>query len=130
MKAHVKIALIVSSLAVSFALIAGSASAETPTLPGPMFPGWLSVPSANDMARAAPGRAASEGVSGTTILFCKVREDGRLEACKVESEVPAGWGFGDASLSLVGKFQMKPQKRDGTPVAGETVKFPIRFVAP
>jgi TonB family protein len=82
------------------------------------------------MAVAAPPRAMRQGISGTTILFCSVDAKGRLVDCLVDREEHPGNGFGEAALSLVGKFRMKPMKPDGTPVSGETVKFPIRFVAP
>lgn len=105
-------------------------TARVATLTGSSFPGWKNVPSARDIARAAPPLAMQRGVSGTTILFCTVDRRGDLVDCQVEKEEHPGNGLGEAALGLVGKFRMKATKADGTSVAGDTVKFPVRFIAP
>lgn len=103
---------------------------RVPTLVAGKFPGWSAKPSGLDMARAAPRDAMMKGLSGTTILFCFVDPKGRLNNCEVEREEHPGNGFGAAALRVASKFRMKPTKPDGTSVSGETVKFPVRFVAP
>jgi TonB family protein len=108
----------------------GEPSTRIPTLLGSAFPGWKRVPNAIDMARAAPPDAMRNGISGTTILFCTVTARGILNDCVVDSEEHPGKGFGEAALSLTPKFQMQPTKPDGSSVSGETVRFPVRFVAP
>ena len=106
------------------------AAADTPTLAGPSFPGWTAKPGPMDMARAAPPAAMNRDISGVTILFCTVGADGRLKDCRIQSETPTGWGFGQASLGLVPLFRMKLTKPDGAPVGGGTVRIPIRFIPP
>jgi protein TonB len=56
-----------------------------------------------------------------------VRADGKLESCNVTSEDPSGLGFGAAALKMASLFQMKPETRDGEPVAGASVTVPIVF---
>ena len=50
-----------------------------------------------------------------------------MEDCKVTSETPTGYGFGAAALKLAGSFKMKPETRDGEPVAGALVTIPMPF---
>jgi protein TonB len=54
---------------------------------------------------------------------------GGLRDCRVTSEDPPGYGFGDAALSMATTFRMTPGRRAGRPVESE-VRFPIRFRYP
>jgi hypothetical protein len=47
-----------------------------------------------------PARARASHVTGTAIVVCGLVPDSRI-ACAVESETPAGYGFGDAALTLL-----------------------------
>lgn len=68
----------------------------------------------------------SRGVSGGAVLVCESNIQGGLENCKVDSETPAGEGFGVAALLLVPSFQMKPAMKDGKPTRS-AVRIPISF---
>jgi len=92
-------------------------------------PEWVSQPGADDIARVYPG-AGGLVSPGSATLSCKVTADGGLAACQVVGEQPAWVGFGTAALRLSGQFRMKPTSRDGRPVAGGTVRIPIRFLGP
>lgn len=106
--------------------------APAPATASPVItqPDWSQLPSARDMARFYPERAARRGIEGLATLSCRVGVAGDLRACAVASETPAGEGFGDAALKMSTRFKMRPMTRDGQAVAGGTVRIPIRFNLP
>jgi protein TonB len=88
-------------------------------------PDWLRKPTGSDIERYYPERALSLEKNGSVRMTCKVRADGKLESCNVTSEDPSGLGFGAAALKMASLFQLKPETRDGDPVAGASVTVPI-----
>jgi len=92
-------------------------------------PDWVRKPSGDDLMAAWPVRALERGLGGKAMLLCEVNVRGGLENCSVESESPAGEGFGAAALLLTPSFQMKPKVRDGQPERG-VVRIPISFADP
>jgi TonB family protein len=90
-------------------------------------PEWVRRPTGNDVARVYPLAAQLRNVSGKAQMACQVHADGTLHDCKVVSEEPAGFGFGDATLRLAKDFQMRPVSApDG--VEGAQVNIPVQFV--
>lgn len=69
-------------------------------------------------------------VSGKALLGCVATEDGKLIDCKVLKESPAGQGFGEAALSVVGYERIKPKTPDGASVEGRAVRTSFEFLAP
>ena len=88
---------------------------------------WLEQPDARDFARLYPDRAEQETVSGRATMECIVAIDGRLN-CRITSEDPLGYGFGDATLNISREFRLAPETSDGQPTAGGRIRRTIRWV--
>lgn len=86
---------------------------------------WLRMPGRADIDRAYPGGAARRGISGSVMLVCRAAPV-TLVVCRVESEEPAGLGFGKAAVSAARWFTILPQ----TGSAPREVKVRIDFVPP
>jgi TonB family protein len=99
-------------------------SAQTPA------PDWRRKPTAENLARVYPAHAVSANIEGEGIIRCEVTAEGTLANCFVVAEGPAEEGFGEAALKLAKYFVMRPQTKDGVPVAGGVITIPIRFRLP
>jgi TonB family protein len=104
-----------------------AAPKSEPAAPSGLQPDWLAEPSFQDRAKAYPPEALKQGVNGRSQISCSVETDGRLTACAVVSETPAGMGFGQASLSLAEHFRMKPEAVRVAAAGGPKVTIPIRW---
>ncbi len=93
--------------------------------PGDANPDWLKRPTASDLATVFPKKAVVAGQSGRATIKCKVTVEGFLEACKVASEDPVGYDFGNAALQLTPQLRMTPKIRGGRPVPGGEVSVPV-----
>jgi len=110
-----------------FAAAVAATAAASQVQPPPYRPDWLRRPSGDDVASVYPMNAQRRGVSGRGEIACLVAADGRVYDCKVLSEEPAGFGFGDAALRLARYFQMRPGYEPGNPDRPH-VNIPIRFI--
>jgi hypothetical protein len=52
-----------------------------------------------------------------------VNGEGRLRGCKVLKELPSGYGFGQAAVTVAAYYRAAPE-------AGAEVTFPVRFSMP
>jgi TonB family protein len=91
-------------------------------------PKWTATPTAADLAGLLPDAAAKAGkLTARVVLGCVVGEGGSLDACQVESEDPAGLGYGEATLRLAKAFKVTTWSADGMPAIGAKVRAPMRY---
>lgn len=94
-------------------------------------PDWRSLPSPGDVGGAYPAKALDEGVSGARVsMDCLVGAGGQVEDCRVLSETPAGYGFGEAARALAPHFRLSVWTEEGLPTMGGRVTIPMRYEAP
>ncbi|MNQ48118.1 Gram-negative bacterial tonB protein [compost metagenome] len=85
-------------------------------------PAWLQAPQPA-FPRAAQ-RAGEE--SGAVRLECQVAVDGRVRACRIAEEAPAGVGFGEQAVKATLKARVRPRLEDGEPTESQ-IAFTIRY---
>lgn len=96
---------------------------------GPMVAvGWLTVPSAAQVAAAYPTNARQAGLSGVVTLFCRLDPHGRLIDCASVGGFPRDSDFVGAALSLAPFFRAPEKLSDGRAIAGAGVLVPIAFL--
>ncbi len=94
--------------------------------PALLDPDWLVWPGPDEIERAYPVAAYRDGVAGAAVLRCRGLRDGRVTDCRVQSETPAGAGFGRAALRLSRVFRFRPLTVDGRS-AEATLRIPVEF---
>ena len=72
-----------------------------------------------------PEPAFRAGRSGEATLECKAGGSGVLERCKVMSEAPTGFHFGDAARIMADRKRIHAA---GSPPSGETILVRVPFV--
>ncbi len=89
-------------------------------------PDWLTTVSPG--AEVFPVEAAKAGLTtGRAILDCVGDGAGKLTACQVVSEEPAGMGFGAAAQTTAAAVSINPWTTTGEPADGAHVVFAIRI---
>lgn len=67
---------------------------------------FVQRPSGSEYGAVYPHGAVNVGMPGHVALDCGVENDGRLQKCKVEREIPEGASFGGAAVSLSRFFRL------------------------
>lgn len=93
------------------------------------LPASRQPPSGTALANAYPERAILDDVAGEATLDCLVQPNGVLEGCRIVRETPAGYGFGEAALTLVPEMRMRPWTVDGAPYA-DRAEVTVPFAVP
>ena len=87
------------------------ALAQDNSAPMMFVPSWEVQPSAAEIIRHYPAHALHQNISGIAVLCCAPNSD-RSVACTVNSEYPAGEGFGDASVQASHGYRLARQSHD------------------
>lgn len=82
-------------------------------------------PSSGQIVNAYPAAAAMRGVAGEVTVICALTRTGETTHCRLLSEEPSGYGFGNASLSVAGLFTFRAAS--GHSPAGRVVTIPIHW---
>lgn len=90
-------------------------------------PSWVTRPTAAQLARLYPDRAAERGVRGAVTMECRVAAQGSVNGCVVLRESPTGYGFGEAALASTRYFRLNPRTIDGQAIEGARVHIPMGF---
>lgn len=92
---------------------------------------WARTPTGDVFAAGYPQAAKDAGVRvGRVMMDCQTGPGGKLEACRVAREEPAGLGFAAAALALSPSFYVRPWTAEGLPAIGGQVRVPIRYQIP
>jgi TonB family protein len=91
--------------------------------PDPM---WLALPTAAEFQAAFP-KTESGANRVRIVLLCDVAAGGALAGCAVESEEPAGQGYGAAALALTPKIRVGLLSAGGVPLVGAKIRVPVRY---
>jgi TonB family protein len=89
-------------------------------------PVWLELPSAAEFQAAFP-KTESGANRVRIVLLCDVAAGGALAGCAVESEEPAGQGYGAAALALTPKIRVGLLSAGGVPLVGAKIRVPVRY---
>ncbi len=79
-----------------------------------------------DMSRFESKAALDSNKNGVAKITCTLLPDHHLSGCRVVSESPPGWGFGNAALLISKWVTLHPVRKDGIDVASE-VTLPFNF---
>lgn len=112
------------------AVVLGEAALAQPRPSVITNPDWLRRPDAAVIAETYPTLASTLRLEGRAIISCSLDAIGRARDCVVIGESPAGLGFGQAALKASESFRFRPKLVDGRPVAGGTVRVPMRYQLP
>ena len=97
-----------------------------PPVPSVNRANWT-LPSAAAAERLYPPRARNDEEEGSATVECIVARAGAVEKCRIATEFPAGYGFGEATVKL---YQGEARVKAGTYKPGDKVRLTWRWMLP
>jgi len=97
-----------------------------PSPPLASNPVWARRPSSDSLVEAYPPEALRLNIRGTVWMRCETTPEGYLRGCRINSERPAGHGFGQALMNLSSEFRVQPSSIP----AGADVMVRVEFAPP
>lgn len=91
------------------------------------YASWIVMPGTAELMPFNPPRARKERVNGNILLSCHVLRSTHVSGCRVISEAPPGYGFGDAALAASAIFRFNPPTRDGVVMEDAWTEIPVAF---
>jgi protein TonB len=108
-------------------LFTGSCASEA-TVEAISQPRWAERgPGVRDYLTVYPQDAYRRSIEGRASLICLILPDRTLD-CRVESESPAGLGFGAAAMTLSRAYVVRGAKEDPHLAPGSQIHVPFKFV--
>lgn len=89
-------------------------------------PRWVAVPSSEALSASFPKGSTATGVV-RVVMQCRIEQGGSISGCKVETEEPAGQGFGQSTLQVADKMRVATWTMEGLPAVGGLVNIPLRY---
>ncbi|MBX7248954.1 MAG: TonB family protein [Caulobacteraceae bacterium] len=97
---------------------------------GPITPNWLHRPTSAEIDAAYPAGVGRMSEQPRVTMTCTVGKEGRFAACEIESEQPAGYGFGRAAQQVAKLYRLDPWSREGEPLEDTSIRITITFGDP
>jgi len=91
---------------------------------------WRARPSGDMASRYYPDRAQRMEVGGQAVVDCRIGPEGKLEDCKVLSESPAEYGFGEAAIRLTKFMELAPPSEKDKRKGRMRRIIPVGFAVP
>lgn len=109
--------------------LATTALAQQDETPFRFVPEFEAQPTQRDYIANYPPGALRDNVSGIAVLCCDERDDRGL-TCAVNTEWPAGRGFGEASVRAAQAYRLTPQSHaDLVARPGVQVRLSMRWAS-
>lgn len=100
---------------------------ENPIPRPPLILEWAAYPTVKHMVDYYPKQARVEKLGGVVEMDCLFKPNGRVKACKIESEYPKDYGFGAATYDL---FKGHARAQKGTFEPGKATSFTVDWRLP
>lgn len=95
---------------------------------GRFITGNWSFPNAANAAHLYPSMAAHEHIVGVASVECLATPSGSMQTCKLLTETPEGYGFGQATVNLMMKYcHVDPTSVKGGLQSGDRARFTYKW---
>jgi len=98
--------------------------------PGFIAADWSTKPTPEIVQPYYPKEAEKKRIEGSALIHCTITKEGRANDCRVISETPVGYGFGNAAIATTSVMSFRPATKDGVPQEQSPINIPIHFTVP